>query len=73
MATDIIISGNRPLTMSSRDIAELVGKRHDNVMRDIRVMLEELYPEGVELRKPPLRPAVHVEPSTRKTAVVGTG
>lgn len=33
-------------TMSSREIADLVDKRHDNVMRDIRVMLVELYGEG---------------------------
>ena len=31
-----------PTTMSSLDIAELTGKRHDNVMEDIRKMLEEL-------------------------------
>ncbi|MBV9843224.1 MAG: phage regulatory protein/antirepressor Ant [Sphingomonadaceae bacterium] len=32
--------------MSSLDIAERAGKRHDHVMRDIRGMLAELYPDG---------------------------
>lgn len=30
------------VTMTSRQIAELTGKRHDNVIRDIRVMLDGL-------------------------------
>ncbi|WP_341532821.1 Rha family transcriptional regulator [Sodalis glossinidius] len=31
------------LTMSSREIAELVGKRHDHVIRDVWEMLGQLY------------------------------
>ncbi len=33
---------NSELTMSSREISELTGKRHDNVMADIRKMLVEI-------------------------------
>lgn len=43
-AITMIQSGT--LTMSSRDIADLSGKEHKNVMRDIRTMLVELYGEG---------------------------
>ncbi|MDB6454686.1 phage regulatory protein/antirepressor Ant [Falsirhodobacter sp. 20TX0035] len=33
---------NGPLTMSSREVAELCEKNHADVLRDIRVMLEQL-------------------------------
>lgn len=37
-----LIKINNTLTMNSREIAELTGKRHPDVMRDIFKMLEEL-------------------------------
>lgn len=41
--TDLILSGNsNDPTMSSREIAQLCDKRHDNVMSDIRRMLKDL-------------------------------
>ncbi|ENF3264274.1 Rha family transcriptional regulator [Escherichia coli] len=37
-----IINLDQLISMTSVEIAELTGKRHDNVLRDIRKMLEEL-------------------------------
>lgn len=37
-----LIAMNAEMTMSSVEVSELTGKRHDNVMRDIRNMLSEI-------------------------------
>lgn len=39
-AINTIASANETLTMSSREIAELTGKRHDNVKRTIETLVE---------------------------------
>lgn len=41
-----ITSSAQEQTMSSREIAELTGKRHDHVMRDARLMIVELHGES---------------------------
>lgn len=42
MSVTAMVPAAIPLTMSSREIADLTGKRHDNVVADIRKMLAEL-------------------------------
>ena len=40
--TNLSLINNNDQTMSSVEIAELTGKRHDNVLADIRKMLVEI-------------------------------
>lgn len=45
MASQNFITSSVPSTMSSREIAELAGKTHAHVLRDVDALLKTLNPE----------------------------
>ncbi|WP_262377371.1 phage regulatory protein/antirepressor Ant [Pseudomonas veronii] len=44
-----IVAPSNTVTMSTREISELTGKQHKNVLRDVNVMLESLEKAGSDL------------------------
>lgn len=45
-----IVAPSNTVTMSTREIAELTGKQHKDVIRDVRSMRKALASDGADLR-----------------------
>ncbi len=45
-SVSLVVDNTKPLTMSTRQIAELTGKNHKDVMRDFRRMIDSLEKEA---------------------------
>ncbi|MFQ7950713.1 hypothetical protein ACIMNZ_14730, partial [Escherichia coli] len=41
-SVSLVVDNTKPLTMSTRQIAELTGKSHDHVLRDFRNMIASI-------------------------------
>lgn len=71
----VTISGGQAVTMTSREIAELTGKEHDNVRRDIKNMAAELsltFEEKAEASTGGRPPVVFILPA-REVKILVTG
>lgn len=77
MGKEITLPGSGPLTMSSREIADLCEKQHDNVMRDIRKMLQDIGMDGLRFegvymgRNGEQRPCFHLPKDLTVTLITG--
>jgi phage regulator Rha-like protein len=64
-----VVEAGTGVSMSSREIAELTGKRHDHVLRDIRSLLSSSLYEGNQEDYTPEKLLVNQQPPNLGSAV----